>query len=49
MSNCFKKIIFHVKLLRTGFVANDKWRQAPGFDLLRHIYKIQHSPVCGPV
>ena len=20
-----------------GFVANDKWRQAPGFELLRHI------------
>ena len=25
-----------MKLLKTGFVANDKWRQAPGFELLRH-------------
>ena len=37
MSNCLKKNIFHIKLLKTGFVANDKWRQAPGFELLRHI------------
>ena len=38
MSNCIKKIIFHTKLLKTGFVANDNWRQAPGFELLHHIY-----------
>ena len=37
MSNCFKKNIFHIKLLKTGFVANDKWRQAPGFVMLHHI------------
>ena len=30
------KKYFHIKLLKTGFVANDKWRQAPGFDLLHH-------------
>ena len=28
--------IFPTKLLKTGYVANDKWRQAPGFDLLHH-------------
>ena len=28
--------IFPTKLLKTGFVANDKWRQVPGFDLLHH-------------
>ena len=38
MSNCLKKNIFHIKLLKTGIVANDKWRQAPGFELLHHIY-----------
>ena len=38
MSNCIKKLIFHLKLLNTGFVANDKWRQAPGFDMLHHIW-----------
>ena len=37
MSSCIEKIIFHVKLLKTQFVANDKWRQAPGFDMLHHI------------
>ena len=26
-----------MKLLKTAFVANDNWRQAPGFDLLHHI------------
>ena len=38
MSNCIKKNIFHIKLLKNGFMANDKWRQAPGFELLHHIY-----------
>ena len=38
MSNCLKKYIFHIKSLKTGFVANEKWRQAPGFELLHHIY-----------
>ena len=38
MSNCIKKLIFHLKLLNNGFVANDKWRQAPGFDMLHHIF-----------
>ena len=33
MSNCIKKLIFHIKLLKTRFVADDKWRQAPGIDL----------------
>ena len=33
MSNRLKKIIFHTKLLQTGIVANDKWRQVPGFEL----------------
>ena len=37
MSNCIKKLFFHIKLLKTGFVAKDKWRQAPGFVLLDHI------------
>ena len=30
MSNCIKK-------LKTGFVANDNWQQAPGLDLLHNI------------
>ena len=33
MSNCIKKLNFLIKLLKTGFVTNDKWRQAPGFDI----------------
>ena len=37
MSNCITKNIFHIKLIKTGFVANDKWRQEPGFELLHHI------------
>ena len=36
MSNCIKEYIFHIKLLNTGYVANNKWRQAPGFELLHH-------------
>ena len=28
---------FPMKLLKTGFVSNDKWQKAPGFDLLHHI------------
>ena len=36
MLNCTKNFIFPIKLLLTGFLANDKWRQAPGFDLLPH-------------
>ena len=36
MSNCLKKLNFPVKLLKTVFVANDNWRQAPGLDLLHH-------------
>ena len=39
MSNCILKTIFHIKLLKTGFVANDKWRQAPGFIMLHHKYQ----------
>ena len=31
-----KKLNFSVKLVKTGFVANDNWRQAPCFDLLHH-------------
>ena len=38
MENCTKKFIFPVKLLKTAFVANDKWLQVPGFDLLHHNY-----------
>ena len=34
----YKKIHFPTKLPKTGFVPNDKLRQAPGFDLLPHIY-----------
>ena len=44
MSNCIKKISFHLKLLNTGFVANDKWRQAPGFDKLHHVYVLNGPP-----
>ena len=32
-----KKFNFFIKLLKTGSMANDSWRQAPGFDLLHHI------------
>ena len=28
-----------MKLLIIGFVGNDKWRQAPGFDLLHYTYR----------
>ena len=31
MSNCIKKLNFLIKLLKTGFVTNDK---APGFDII---------------
>ena len=41
MSNCIKDN-YPYKLLKTGFVANDKWRQAPGFDL-SHIAYIAFS------
>ena len=38
MSNFYlKKIIFHIKLLKNGFVANDKWGQVPGFDMLHQV------------
>ena len=37
MSNCIKKYNFHIKLLKIGYFANDKWRQVPGLDLLHHI------------
>ena len=37
MSNCIKIFNFPIKLLKTGFVPNDKWRQAPGFNLLHHM------------
>ena len=37
MSNCVKTINFPIKLLKTEFVANDNWRQVPGFDLLHHV------------
>ena len=37
MSSCIAKIIFHIKLLKTEFVVNDKWRQVPVFELLHHI------------
>ena len=39
MWNCTKKFTFPIKLLKIGFVANDKWRQAPDFDLLHHIFR----------
>ena len=39
MWNCTKNLIFPSKLLKTGFGANDKWRQAPGFDLLHHKFE----------
>ena len=32
-----KNFIFPRNLLKTEFVANDQWQQAPGFDLLHHI------------
>ena len=38
MSNGIRKINFPIKLLKTRFVANDKWQQASDFDLLHHIY-----------
>ena len=34
MSNCTNIFIFPMKLLKNGFVANDKCRRAPGFDLI---------------
>ena len=38
MSNFIKKKI-SLKLLKTGFLANVNWLQAPGFDLLHYIYQ----------
>ena len=44
MSNSVGKISFHIKLLKIGFVANDNWRQAPGFGMLHHIFlDVTHS------
>ena len=43
MSNCTKKVIFPIKVLKTGFVANDKWPKAPGFDLLHHILRFNYQ------
>ena len=37
MSNCTNKNNFPITLPKTGFVANDNWREAPGFDMLHHI------------
>ena len=43
MSNCVENCVkcflyisynFPKQLIKTGFLANDKWRQAPVFDLL---------------
>ena len=39
MPNCVKKLISYKITIKTGFVANDKWRQAPCFDMLHHIYE----------
>ena len=36
MSTCMKKFYFHMKFLKSGFVANVKWREEPGFGLLHH-------------
>ena len=35
---CKQNNNFPIKLFNIGFVANDKWRQVLGFDLLHHIY-----------
>ena len=42
MLNCTEYFIFPIKLRKTGFEANDKWRQVPGFDLLHHILPVGH-------
>ena len=39
MSDCLTKFILSVKFLKSGFVANDKWLQAPSFDLLHYNYR----------
>ena len=55
MSNCIETNAFHIKLIKTGFVANDKLRQPPGFDLriIAHVcaqnssdeFNIEHCPI----
>ena len=39
MLNCVKKN-FPIKLLKTEFVANYKWRQSPSFDLLQYFISL---------
>ena len=42
MSNFFFLIKFlYIKLLKTVVLANDKWQQANGFDLLHHIWQVK--------
>ena len=43
MSVCIKLFHFLMKLLtgKSGFVANDKWREKPGFGMLHHKGPIQ--------
>ena len=35
------KVIFCIKLLKIGFVANDTWRQEPANDLMHHKYSFK--------
>ena len=35
------KVIFLIKLLKIGFVANDSWRQEPAYDLIHHKYSFK--------
>ena len=37
-----------MKLLKTGFVTNGNWRQAPGFDMLHHNYGSWYYELCLP-
>ena len=34
MSFCMQSFYFSIKLLKSGFVANVKWREEPGFGML---------------
>ena len=40
LKNLHEKIyLFSNKILKTGFAANVKWKEEPGFGMLHHIYQ----------
>ena len=37
-----EKCYFSLQLLKSGFVANVKWQEEPGFGMLHHIWSLQN-------